>query len=75
MDFEENGKEILIVLREIIRSTELIETLKWGGPVYTLGGKNVVGIGSFKSYVGLWFFQGAFLKDEEKLSPIKFIRL
>ncbi len=63
----ENGKEILIVLREIIRSTELIETIKWGGPVYTLEGKNVVGIGSFKSYVGLWFFQGAFLKDEEKV--------
>jgi uncharacterized protein YdeI (YjbR/CyaY-like superfamily) len=63
----ENGKEILIVLREIIRSTELIETIKWGGPVYTLGGKNVVGIGSFKSYVGLWFFQGAFSKDEEKV--------
>jgi uncharacterized protein YdeI (YjbR/CyaY-like superfamily) len=63
----ENGKEILIVLREIIRSTELMETTKWGGPVYNLEGKNVVGIGSFKSYVGLWFFQGAFLKDEEKV--------
>lgn len=62
-----NGKEILIVLREIIRSTELKETIKWGGPVYTFEDKNVVGIGSFKSYVGLWFFQGAFLKDEENV--------
>jgi len=59
-----NGKEILIVLREIIRSTELKETVKWGGPVYTLNDKNVVGLGSFKSYTGLWFYQGAFLKDE-----------
>ena len=59
-----NGKEILIVLREIIRSTELKETVKWGGPVYTLNNKNVVGLGSFKSYTGLWFYQGALLKDE-----------
>jgi len=59
-----NGKEILIVLREIIRSTELKETVKWGGPVYTLNDKNVVGLGSFKSYTGLWFYQGAFLKNE-----------
>jgi uncharacterized protein YdeI (YjbR/CyaY-like superfamily) len=59
-----NGKEILIVLREIIRSTGLKETIKWGGPVYTLNDKNVVGLGSFKSYAGLWFYQGVFLKDE-----------
>ena len=30
------GKEILIVLREILLSTELQETIKWGGPVYTI---------------------------------------
>jgi uncharacterized protein YdeI (YjbR/CyaY-like superfamily) len=60
----ENGKEILIVLREILLTTELRETVKWGGPVYTINDKNVVGIGSFKSYAGLWFYQGAFLKDE-----------
>src|SRR5690606_5232543 len=62
-----HGKEILIILREIIRLTELVETIKWGSPVYTINEKNVVGIGSFKSYAGLWFFQGALLKDEEKV--------
>lgn len=62
-----NGKEILIVLREILRTTELVETIKWGSPVYTINGKNVVGIGSFKSYVGLWFFQGALLKNKENV--------
>ena len=60
----ENGKEILIVLREILLTTELQETVKWGAPVYTINDKNVVGIGSFKSYSGLWFYQGAFLRDE-----------
>jgi len=62
-----NGKEILIVLREIIRSTELTETIKWGSPVFTLNDKNVVGLGSFKSYTGLWFYQGVFLKDDDQV--------
>jgi uncharacterized protein YdeI (YjbR/CyaY-like superfamily) len=59
----EYDRDILIVLREIIKSTELEETVKWGAPCYTYKGKNVVGLSSFKSYVGLWFFQGALLKD------------
>ncbi len=56
----------LIKLREILLSTELQETVKWGSPVYTINGKNVLGLGAFKSYVGIWFFQGSFLKDEKK---------
>ena len=60
-------KEALIKLREILLSTELNENIKWGTPVYDLNGKNVVGLGAFKSYVGLWFFQGAFLKDAKKM--------
>lgn len=58
------GKEILIVLREILLTTELKETVKWGSPVYTINDKNVIGMAAFKSYVGLWFYQGVFLKDE-----------
>ncbi len=54
-------------LREIILSTELTETVKWGIPTYTINNKNVVGIGAFKSYCGLWFFNGSFLKDEYRL--------
>ncbi len=53
-------------LREIILSTGLTETIKWGGPVYTLDGKNLVGLGGFKSYFGLWFFQGALLTDKAR---------
>lgn len=52
-------------LREIILSTELIEDFKWNSPVYTINGKNVVGIGSFKNHFGVWFFNGALLKDKE----------
>ncbi len=57
----------LAILRDIINSTELEETLKWGAPVYTLNGKNVLGIGAFKNHFGIWFFNGVFLKDEKKL--------
>ncbi len=59
--------EELDLLHSIIRKTNLIETTKWGGPVYTYNGKNVLGIGGFKSYFGIWFFNGVFLKDEKKL--------
>jgi len=60
-------KEPLKIIRKILLSTELEENMKWGSPVYSLSGKNVVGMNAFKSYVGLWFFQGAFLKDPNKL--------
>jgi uncharacterized protein YdeI (YjbR/CyaY-like superfamily) len=53
-------------LRKIILKSELEEDVKWGAPAYTYDNKNIVGIGAFKSYVGLWFFQGALLKDKRK---------
>ncbi|MFC7772334.1 YdeI/OmpD-associated family protein [Flavobacterium sp. GCM10027622] len=54
-------------LKAIINTTQLIETTKWGGIVYTINNKNVLGIGGFKSYFGLWFFNGVYLKDEANL--------
>ncbi len=51
-------------LRDILLSTGLTEEVKWGGPCYTHKGKNVVGIGAFNSYFGLWFHQGALLADD-----------
>jgi uncharacterized protein YdeI (YjbR/CyaY-like superfamily) len=59
--------EELTMLRNIINSTKLEETIKWSAPTYCLGGKNVVGLGAFKHHFGIWFFQGVFLKDEHKL--------
>jgi uncharacterized protein YdeI (YjbR/CyaY-like superfamily) len=57
-------KEGCLLLREIALSCGLVETLKWGGPVYTHRNQNLIGIGAFKSYFGIWFFNGALLKDE-----------
>lgn len=59
---EEIGK-----LRAIVLKTELVETKKWGGEVYTINNKNVIGIGGFKNYFALWFWNGVFLKDEAKV--------
>lgn len=52
-------------LREILLTTELEETLKWSIPCYTYQGKNVVGLGSFKSYFGIWFYQGSLMDDPD----------
>lgn len=57
----------LELLRSIMLSSGMEETIKWGAPVYTVNGKNVAGLGAFKSYVGIWFFQGVFLKDQSKM--------
>ncbi|PRZ23926.1 YdeI/OmpD-associated family protein [Flavobacterium granuli] len=59
--------EELILLKSILDKTELVETTKWGGTVYVLNGKNVVGIGGFKNYFTIWFFNGVFLKDKRKV--------
>jgi uncharacterized protein YdeI (YjbR/CyaY-like superfamily) len=56
-------REILETLRPVLLSTGLEETVKWGVPVYTLNGKNVVGMTAFKDFAALWFFQGALLED------------
>lgn len=54
-------------LHRILKDSRLVETIKWGAPVYTTkDGKNIVGLSAFKSYVGLWFFQGALLRDPAK---------
>lgn len=55
--------EELDALKSILNKTELVETVKWGGPVFTANGKNVLGIGGFKNYFTIWFFNGAFMKD------------
>ena len=55
--------EELMLLREIVLSTGLKEEIKWGGPIYTLNGKNVLAIGGFKNFATIWFHNGVFLSD------------
>jgi uncharacterized protein YdeI (YjbR/CyaY-like superfamily) len=67
IDEHKKFKDILVELRRIIKKEALEETLKWGIPTYVYDQKNLVGIGAFKNHVGLWFFQGALLKDKAKI--------
>lgn len=66
IDSKKEWAESLILLREIMKATRLQETIKWGIPTYTLNNKNVLSFSAFKSYVGIWFFNGAFLEDSAK---------
>ena len=59
--------DLLSKLRSVLNKTELVEKMKWGIPTYCLKNKNVIGIGAFKSYAGIWFFNGVFLKDEHQV--------
>ncbi|EJL66498.1 YdeI/OmpD-associated family protein [Flavobacterium sp. CF136] len=59
-------EEELLLLKSIIDKTELIETTKWGGPVFVYEKKNIIGLGGFKDYFAIWFFNGVFLKDDKK---------
>ena len=63
----EKWTDALLLLRSVLNTTELKETLKWSAPVYTIDGKNVVGLSAFKNHFGLWFFNGVFLKDKKNL--------
>jgi uncharacterized protein YdeI (YjbR/CyaY-like superfamily) len=57
-------KEEALLLRKISIDCGLIEEKKWGGPVYTFNGKNIIGLAVFKNYCGLWFYKGAALADK-----------
>ncbi|MBC9795476.1 YdeI/OmpD-associated family protein [Sinomicrobium weinanense] len=57
----------LETLRNILKNSELQETIKWGCPTYTINGKNVVGFAAFKEHIALWFYNGALLKDKYKV--------
>ena len=50
--------EELTLLRSWLNEfSELKEELKWGAPVYTVDGKNVIGIGAFKAISACGFFR------------------
>ncbi len=63
----EKWQDELEILKSILLKTELEETTKWGGIVYTWNNKNIIGIGGFKDYFTIWFYNGVFLTDEQKV--------
>jgi uncharacterized protein YdeI (YjbR/CyaY-like superfamily) len=62
-----NWVEELVLLRRIVLETGLTEELKWGVPVYTHKGKNVVLINALKGSANIGFFKGVLLADTHKI--------
>jgi len=54
-------------VRQIMLESDLMEEIKWGVPVYTHQGKNIVIIGALKDCVTIGFFKGVLLKDKKKI--------
>ena len=61
---KEHWRKELELLRSVLKDFPVEETIKWGAPTYVFQGKNIVSLAAFKNYCGLWFFQGALLKDK-----------
>ncbi len=59
-------RPILSTIRRCILECGLTEEIKWGIPSYNHHG-NVVGFAAFKNHCGLWFHEGAMLKDKDKV--------
>ncbi len=60
-------REELDMLRQIVLASGLTEEIKWGVPVYTLNGKNVVNIGALRETCTIGFFKGALMSDPHGL--------
>jgi len=55
------------ILRELAIATGLEEDLKWGQPCYTLNGKNIFLLHSFKEYIAVFFMKGVVMKDPKSI--------
>jgi uncharacterized protein YdeI (YjbR/CyaY-like superfamily) len=54
-------------MREVLLTTDMEENIKWNMPVYGYGKKNVATLFYAKSYLGVWFGNGALLSDPHQL--------
>ncbi len=59
--------EALVALRQLVLEAGLDETMKWGSPCYTLGGKNVAMIVAQKDFSALALFKGGLLDDPHQV--------
>lgn len=54
-------------LRTLALACGMTETYKWNFPIYMVNEKNIIAINKFKNHFGIWFFNGVFLSDPEKV--------
>ena len=59
--------EILISIRTLLKSTQLVEECKWGVPCYTHNGRNVAMLSALKSSCCISFFKGSLIDDQAQI--------
>lgn len=59
--------EELKLLRQIVLDFNLTEEIKWGIPVYTANGKNILNVFALKESANIGFFKGSLLSDTHKI--------
>ncbi len=62
-----NWIDELALLRQIVLETGLKEEIKWGIPVYTYKGKNIVTVNALKESANIGFYKGVLLKDKHTI--------
>lgn len=62
-----NWREELELIRQIVLKAGLKEEIKWGAPIYTHKGKNIVSVGALKESANIGFFKGVLLTDTHKI--------
>ena len=67
MAYRERWEAEIAEMRRVLAGLAMKEERKWGKPTYTVDGKNIVILQSFKEYFALGFFQGALVKDPKKV--------
>jgi uncharacterized protein YdeI (YjbR/CyaY-like superfamily) len=67
MAYRDRWQAEIAAMRRVLADLAMKEERKWGKPTFTVAGKNIVILQGFKEYFALGFFQGALLKDPEKL--------
>ena len=67
MAYRDRWKAEIAEMRRLLAGFAMNEACKWGKFTYTVDGKNIVILQGFKEYFALGFFQGALLKDPQKV--------
>lgn len=62
-----NWVEELMLLRQLVLETGLKEEIKWGVPVYTHNGKNIVTVNALKESANIGFYKGVLLADHHHI--------
>lgn len=55
--------DVLVALRPVLLGAGLAESIKWGKPCYSAGGRNIAIVQEMKDFLALMFFKGALLTD------------